>query len=136
MREIGQAVAQEGLHSQVTALKKELKILATECSKAFAAVEMDQSQHPQVKKALELCSSYVCPTHKSVQPITASTAIGELWKKEGNMADVALPEDKTALATAVLGTSLVNTLVEKDHQPPDVSHANVKYYRNLLVTYV
>ena len=124
VREVGQAVAQEGLQSQLSALKKELNLLATECSKAFVAVGMEQSKHPQVKKAWDLCSTYASSALKNDQKNLTSSGIGELWKRDGNTEDAALPEDKTLLATSILGTSLVNTLVEKNHEPPDVSHTN------------
>lgn len=101
------------------ATKRELRVLAFECSRAFEAAGMENCSHPQVQKAIDLCSSYTCtPSHSAPKDIASST-IATLWKRgEGDEEDIA---DRKELATSILGASLVNTLVEEHHEPPDVS---------------
>lgn len=121
MCEIEQVLAREKVQSQLVATKRELRVLALECSQAFEAVGMDKSSHPQVQKAINLCSSHIStPSHKSAPKDMASSAIGTLWKRgEGDEEEIT---DRKELATSILGTSLVNTLVEENREPPDVSH--------------
>ena len=95
-------------------------MLAFECTQAFKAAGIEKSSHPQVQKAINLCSSHIfTPSLKSGPKNITSSAIGTLWKRgEGNEEEIT---DRKELATSVLGTSLVNTLVEENHEPPDVS---------------
>ena len=104
----------------MASLKKELHVLSTECWKAFAAAGLEDSDHPQIKRTLELCSSYIS---SSTRAKTDVCAIGTLWKEDGHEQEA--PVDKKELATSILGEDLVATLVEKNRQPPDVSKENL-----------
>ena len=73
--EIENVLAQEGAQSQLQAAKKELLVLARECRRAFEAVGMEQSSHPQVRKAFNLCLSYV-GIHRLKKP---STYVRPMW---------------------------------------------------------
>ena len=121
--EMEQALAKERALSKLDAAKKELQVLAMECRKAFEAVGMEQSQHPQVRKALNLCSSYASPSNKPPNKCASST-VADLWRKDlgGELDnDGVAAQDKKQLATSVLGESMVQTLVQENRQPPDVS---------------
>lgn len=91
--EMEQALAQEGAQLKLVATKKELQVLAVECKRAFEAVGMDHSQHPQVKKALALCSSYVSPSSKPTNKHVTSSTVADLWKQDlcGEVEANALP---------------------------------------------
>ena len=116
-----QVLAQEGIQSQLERVKRELNILAAECNNAFLKAEMQLSQHPQIRKAMDLCSSYTASAgQKSIENAT-SCAIGDLWKRDVGPENDVLPANNKQLATCILGRSMVGTLVEEDHQPPDVS---------------
>ena len=119
MCEIEQSLAREAAQSQLAAARKELHLLAAECSKAFVATGMEQNEHPQVKKALELCSSYTSRGQKPSHKDTTSSAIASLWKQSEENEEMST--DRKKLATSILGKHLVDTLVEEDRQPPDVS---------------
>jgi hypothetical protein len=115
--EIEQILAREGVQSQLEAAKKELKVLARECSMALRAVGVEQSKHPLVVKALAHCSSYYS---SPAQTKKVTCSVMDLWK--GHEADVTtIPVDKKELATTILGKNLVDTMVEEKRQPPDVS---------------
>ena len=60
---------------------------------------------------------------KTTHSHVATSAIGELWKTDERKQAGKLPADNRELATSILGTSLVQTLVEEDRQPPDVRDA-------------
>lgn len=112
-------MAQQKAESQVLSLKKELQVLSTECRKAFAAAGLEDSTHPQIRRALELCSSHVHDTGaEHLKP--AISAIGSLWKSDGHD-EQETSVDKRRLATSILGTDLVQKLVEENREPPDVS---------------
>ena len=96
------------------------------------AAGLEQSEHPQVQKAMNLCSSYTHPSHKTIHKSRVSSAFGELWKKDEISEDDAALADQKKLATAVLGESLVDTLVERDLQPPDVSANFLLWWYNIL----
>ena len=117
--EIEQTLARQGVQSQLEAAKKELKDLAKQCSMAFKAAGMMENQHPQVRKALDLCSLH-SPSHKPTQQ-HATSSIADLWKDDAGPEAHTMPVDKKELATSILGKSLVDTLVEENREPPDVS---------------
>lgn len=94
----------------------QFKVLASECLKAFEVAGMKESDEPQVKKAIELCSSYV---PKAIEHSTSSS-IAALWKESSEMGAHRL-QMPHSLATAVLGETLVATITEDKHKPPDVS---------------
>ena len=87
-------------------LQQELHTLANECKKALAVLG-DTSSKPQVLKANSLCDEYL---HKSSSKCKSSynQKMEDLWKNQPG-------------ATAVLGSQLVDTIMEKHKQPPDVS---------------
>ena len=100
-------MAWQAAEGKVSAVKKELHVLAAECKKAFAAGELLHSQNPQVQKAVKLCSSYTtCRT----DVMKASPHMAELWKTGVGLSE-RMP-DKKLLATSVLGASLIETLTE------------------------
>ena len=117
--EIEQTLARQGVQSQLEAAKKELKDLAKQCSMAFKAAGMMENQHPQVRKALDLCSLH-SPSHKPTQQ-HATSSIADLWKDDAGPEAHTMQVDKKELATSILGKSLVDTLVEENREPPDVS---------------
>ena len=117
--EIEQTLARQRVQSQLEAAKKELKDLAKQCSMAFKAAGMMENQHPQVRKALDLCSLH-SPSHKPTQQ-HATSSIADLWKDDAGPEVHTMPVDKKELATSILGKSLVDTLVEENREPPDVS---------------
>ena len=88
-----QVLAQEGIQSQLERVMRELNILAAECNNAFLKAEMQLSQHPQIRKAMDLCSSYTASAgQKSVKDAT-SCAIGDLWKRDVGPENDVLPAD-------------------------------------------
>ncbi len=120
VREIEHSLAQLRAESQVISLKKELLELSTECSKAFAAAGLENSDNPQIRKALDLCSSHVTSSHGTgVGHTKAAVAIGRLWKRDGQEQETSV--DRKEMATSILGEDLVATLVEENCRPPDVS---------------
>ena len=115
------SISSRRVQSQLERVKRELNILAAECNNAFLKAEMQLSQHPQIRKAMDLCSSYTASAgQKSIKDAT-SCAIGDLWKRDVGPENDVLPADNKQLATCILGRSMVDTLVEEDHQPPDIS---------------
>lgn len=114
---IEKSLAQEEAASQTAILKKELQQFAVQCNKAFIAAGLQDSAHPEVRKALEICSSHMpC---RVVKKEKASPAIAKLWKEDQSVKQTTV--DTKQLATSVLGEDLVATLTEDKHQPPDVS---------------
>jgi hypothetical protein len=120
VREIKKVFAQGEVQSQLTTARKELRMLALECSQAFKAAGMEKCNHTQVQKAISLCSLHAStPCRKTAPKDVTSLAIGTLWKRgEGDEEEIA---DRKQLATSILGMNLVNTLTEENHEPPDVS---------------
>ena len=116
--DIQRKLLEKDARSQIKAVTTELAVLAKECMKAFEVAGLITSDEPQIKKAVDLCSSYIPQTSRH-KPATPSTAIAALWKGEASAAPHL--EDKCDLATAVLGEKLVETLTEEKRQPPDVS---------------
>ena len=120
VRDIEQSLAHLKAESQLASLKKDLQMLSTECRKAFVAAGLQDSDHPQVRRALELCLSHATGSHSTGAGGTKTTeSVGALWKKDGH--DHKSTEDTKELACSILGKELVDALIEKDHQPPDVS---------------
>ena len=118
-------MAQQEAASQTATMKKQLQELAAQCNQAFVAAGLQDSAHPQVRKALELCSSYM--TCSVANKEKASPAISNLWKDDQQKINQTTMDTKQ-LATSVLGEDLVATLTEDKHQPPDVS------LKQLLIT--
>ena len=121
MREIQRCMANEEAQSQSKAKKTELKVLATECMKAFESAGLRNSNDPQIKIAVDLCSSYMPQATRQINA-PRSTSMANLWKGDTTSASV-LPclTDKKSLGISVLGEKLVETLTEEKRQPPDVS---------------
>lgn len=119
--EIEQALAHERTQSQLAVAKKELEVLAKECNKAFIAAGLEESRHPQIRKALDLCASSISPSHKvECKEVAPTSAFGEIWKRDAGSA-ITMDLDTKEMATSILGKNLVDTLTEADKQPPDVS---------------
>jgi len=99
-------------------LQQELHTLANECKKALAVLGGDTSSDPQVLKANSLCDEYL---HKSSSKCKSSynQKMEDLWKNQHGQVPGAVAGP--AGATAVLGSQLVDTIMEKHKQPPDVS---------------
>ena len=118
---IEQFLAREAAESKVTTLKKELHTLAVECNKAFQVAGLHKNSHPQIAKALELCSSHTTttptPQSEGISHGKASSRIADLWRNEIPVQDTG---DEKTLATSILGAKLVETLNEDNHQQPDV----------------
>ena len=116
---IEKSLAQQETATQTATLKKELQELAAQCNKAFIVAGLKESAHPEVRKALELCSSHL--TCRATNKEKALPPIAGLWKEQQSFSQTI--EDKKELATSVLGEDLVATLTEDKHQLPDVSGA-------------
>ena len=88
-------------------LQQERHTLANECKKALAVLGGDTSSDPQVLKANSLCDEYL---HKSSSKCKSSynQKMEDLWKNQPG-------------ATAVLGSQLEDTIMEKHKQTQDVS---------------
>lgn len=110
---------EERAEAEVKAVMMELRVLATECMKAFKAAGMEESDDPQVKKAVGLCSSYLPQTREQKQ--ATCVTIADLWKGEKIEPAVLPSQSKRDLASSLLGQKLVDTLTEEQRQPPDVS---------------
>lgn len=110
-------MVQQEAATQTAVLKKELQELATQCKKAFIVAELQESAHPEIQKAIELCSSHL--THRAVNKGKAPPPIAELWNDQQSCSQTSM--DIKELATSVLGEELVTTFTEDKHQPPDVS---------------
>lgn len=79
-------------------MKKELNVLAVECRKAFEVARLVDSIQPQIRKAVDLCSSYSPTISKLINREAASRTLWKENKREHQMA-----MDKKELATSVLG---------------------------------
>ncbi len=125
--EIQRQLAEERTQSQVKALTSELRVLATECMKAFEAAGLQTDDHPQVSKAVKLCSAYVSQSARR-KATTSSSVVAALWKEQAcTSAPVPPSEDMKDLATSILGEKLVDALTEKKQDPPDVHSFNLLY---------
>lgn len=118
--DIQRQLVEKEAQSQIKAVKSALGVLARECMKAFETAGVLTSDEPQIRKAIDLCSSYI-PHTSRCKATAPSTAIATLWKGERNAPLLPCPEDKKDLATSILGEKLVETLTEEKRQPPDVS---------------
>ena len=87
---------------------------------AFEVAGIKNSDDPKIRKAVDLCSSYLPQTARC--RVTTSTSIATLWKEQQSGSELPGPVDKKELATSILGEKLVDTLTEKNQQPPDVSY--------------
>ena len=124
VKEIQQHKLQEEMQTAVQAKTTEVKFLAVECLRAFKEAKVQNSDLPQVRKAIEMCLSYTPRAETSSALQRNTSAIATLWKKEkpGTSAeanDNAM--DSQAIATTVLGEKLVAAIMQEKHQPPDVS---------------
>ena len=77
--DIKKKIADEEERSGIRAKSCELRVLATECLKAFEAAGLQNSDNLQVRKAMDLCHSYT-PRDCSIKPRVRS--IASLWKQQ------------------------------------------------------
>lgn len=120
--DIVQMRAQELAEGKIQAKSSELRVLATECLRAFEAAGMCESKNPQVSKATELCSSYAPHAATQAPRKSRPCEISRLWKESEHLAFTADSESATqSLAESLLGKQLVEKITEKNHQAPDVS---------------
>ena len=113
-------MTQQEAASQTATMKKQLQELAAQCNQAFVAAGLQDSAHPQVRKALELCSSYLqCSQQGESFTSNFQSLEGRPTKSK---------PDHHGHETVGLGEDLVATLTEDKHQPPDVS------LKQLLIT--
>ena len=117
-------MTQQEAASQTATMKKQLQELAAQCNQAFVAAGLQDSAHPQVRKALELCSSYLQCSQQGESFTSNFQYLGKDDQQKVNQTTM----DTKQLATSVLGEDLVATLTEDKHQPPDVS------LKQLLIT--
>lgn len=101
----------------IVTLKKELKSLSSMCLKAFHSADMVDNPNSDVEKAIELCRSYLPKSSSKLDKGFSSVA--QLWKEAAPM-ELNI-EDKVELASKVLGDKLVDTIIERYKEPPDVS---------------
>ena len=115
--EIENSMIVEKCQLQIKTLRNELNLLAKECTNAFVAAGMLESEDPQITKAVKLCDSYYASNRQKVR---AFPAFVSTWKDQGDQ-----PEndqiDQREYASLIIGKSLVETITEENHQPPDVS---------------
>lgn len=104
---------------KLSALKKELRTLASVCLKAFESFEVVNISDPKVKQALDLCRSYV--PKSSARHV--DNPISRVWKETTSIPHQ-LPKDNIQLATQVLGENIVDMITEKRREPPDVRNLN------------
>ena len=98
---------------------QEIQMLAVTGLDAFEAVGLS-SEVPEVKKAIELCSSYTpLPTDKKTPETSSSVAT--LWKEQACSSNIEQDIDSRAVAVSVLGEKLVSAVTQERQQPPDVS---------------
>ena len=62
-------------------LSSELRVLASECLKAFETAGVETSDHPVIAKAVKLCSAYV-PQSTGYKDTTSSSVVSALWKEQ------------------------------------------------------
>ena len=115
--EIENSIMVDKFKNQLEDLKNELNSLAKEYTKAFMSTNLMDSDNPQVVKAVKLCSSHYSASGKGVKSLPSFAAVwndenGELKSKHG---------DRKEHAKRVIGTDLVGTIIEENHEPPDVS---------------
>lgn len=115
--DIKKKIADEQEESKIKAKSHELRVLATECLKAFEAAGLQGSEICQVRKAMDLCHSYA-PRSSCTKP--ATSAIASLWKRQPLDNEIS-EQASQSLAASILGKKLVSTVIEEKQQPPDVS---------------
>ena len=124
----------EAADSELQTKSSELRELAIECLQAFESAGLIESENPQVIKATKLCLSYapraVTNMHETSRRST-SCAIADLWKQNDpvNNDKDGHPPDAQSLAESLLGDQLVDKVMEKNRQPPDVRYMHY-YARN------
>ena len=100
----------------------EMKVLATECLRAFQEAGLESSDIPQVKKAISMCCLYA-PSHTGgISKPRATSSIHTLWNEKPGTSHEEMEQTVApqALATSVLGKKLVATVTQENRQPPDV----------------
>lgn len=117
-QELIKQAEQEKNKTEVQGLKLELRTLADECKQALVVLGAETSSDPQVQKAYSLCTEYLQSSTKR-KPSSLNQKMDALWKSRGEELPGALTG--TPAATAILGPQLVDTILEKHKQPPDVS---------------
>lgn len=137
--DIVQMRAQGLAEGEIQAKSSELRVLATECLKAFEAAGLSESKNSQVCKATELCLSYATHAITSIcQAPRKSTPceISHLWKESEPLTFTASPKHATqSLAESLLGKQLVEKITEKNRQPPDVSQICTSTLCDLCTTW-
>lgn len=115
LKEIQSKIKESKAQSKEREMSIQLRVLAEECLKAFEVSGLSGNNHQQVKKAMELCSSYAPKATKKATK--TSSSIASLWKQSVET-DVSQNETPLSLATSILGEQLV---AEESRTPPDVS---------------
>ncbi len=106
---------------RVTDLKKELRLMASMCLKAFDKLEKEETLKPEIQEAVSLCQQYVTKTKKKSMAVSRSAPLAELWKGTSGTTQGIDPEDNVELAREVLGDRIVSTITEEHKDPPHVS---------------
>ena len=122
---------------QISQLKEQLKDLAEVCSRALNCPD----NQTEVQKALQLCRRYIpCSKGKQRRPGPASpkSSVAKLWLTAYSQEDNMDTEDPNELACNVLGQELIDTILEKHRQPPDVSNVFLvkSYFEASILAYV
>ena len=116
---------QEETKNEVQAKSSELRVLATECLKAFEVAGLRNSDDPQVRKATDLCLLYVPRFMCKTSSRNMSCDIAQVWKQQVQEHSNPVAEGKEpavqSLAESILGEKLIDTVTEKKRQAPDVS---------------
>ena len=114
IEEIRKEMAHKQLYTEAKVKCNELRVLASECLKAFRAAGLENSEDVQIRKALKLCQSHL-PIRQS-----ATSSIASLWREEELQSTNTTPLNAHSVAVAVLGEELVATVTEENQKPPDV----------------
>lgn len=104
---------------KITALKRELRELASTCLKALVDI---QDTKPQVRQAIDMCRNYIPKSSNRI----IDNPISDLWKNKTSNSPKS-PTNSKELATQVLGEQIVNTITERNKDPPDVSYISLKF---------
>ena len=117
---IRKQLVQEGATEQVKTLNAELKLMAQQCTEAFKVSGLMESENTNVRRAIDLCASYLGVPQASKVPKTTSS-IATLWKQQVlDESEQSTSKNPSDLASSVLGEKLMDTLTEKNREPPDV----------------
>ena len=79
----------------------EIQMLAVTCLDAFEAVGLRSSEVPEVRKAIELCSSYM-PLPACKKTPETSSSVATLWKEQACSSNIEQDIDSRAVAVSVL----------------------------------